>query len=122
MDEQVIYELSIIAEELVRRDPKASLADLLVLYFGYITGANYDGTLGLPPSDEEVVRLHLLGNRPDQIAKTLDDYSDYIRWLLVQYGFLPFTRHDSFNLERSERKKSLEAAKYEELIESGIFD
>lgn len=119
MDEQVLHELCVVGDFMLKQDPDATLAELLATYFGHVTGEDYSELLGEPPDDVEVIELHLSGATPQQIAKKVGDDADYIRWLLTEHGFLPNSGTSSVSYWGRKVKK--ERAVYEELVNDGIL-
>lgn len=115
MNDGTLDELYIVARYLVDEDENATFADLLIAYFGYITGVDYSDALGTPPDDENIIRMHIDGLTPSAIAFWLNDDEDYIRWVLIQYGFSPFTGGETV------LKFDVEREKYKELIRDGTF-
>jgi hypothetical protein len=122
MDDQVISELAVVARWLMDNQPDATWADLLRAYFQYKSGVDYSDFLTEPPKDEDIIEAHLMGLTPTAIAAALEDYSDYIRWVLITLGFCPMTSKDTREIKDGTSQKLLaEKAKYEELKSNGVL-
>lgn len=109
----VAHELVVIARKLVDDDPEATFSDLLKTYFGYITGRDYDDALDNPPDDEHIITLHLKGYNTDCIAVILEDDGDYVKWILLTYGFSPNTK--------TPEALAAERAHYERLVNDELL-
>lgn len=119
MNEQVLHELCVVGDFMLKQDPDATLAELLATYFGHVTGEDYSELLNEPPDDADIIKFHISGCTPQQIAGRVDDDADYVRWLLAKYGFVLGRKTISASGRIDKVKK--EQVMYEELVNDGIL-
>lgn len=119
MNEQVLHELCVVGDFMLKQDPDATLAELLATYFGHVTGEDYSKLLNEPPDDADIIKFHISGCTPQQIAGRVDDDANYIFWLLGEYGFTPNEKVSTVSYRV--RKARKEQAVYEGLVNDGIL-
>lgn len=126
MNEQVLHELCVVGDFMLKQDPDVTLIELLATYFGHVTGEDYSKLLNEPPDDADIIKFHISGCTPQQIAGRVDDDAEYIFWLLGKYGFAPNDEVVVTDGEKSVtkyriRKVKKERAVYEGLVNDGIL-
>lgn len=82
-------EWAVVAEELMERNPDATMWDLMKIMWKYKTGS----TIPEAPDENAIVVLHMLGMSAMNIAGKLETNSQIVADVLRSIGFTPF-RHD----------------------------
>lgn len=76
----------VVGKELLRRNPDATLWDLVCVMYKYKTGC----VVPEMPSELDVVNEHMLGHSSHTIAKILGTDTETVTAILKSLGYLPF--------------------------------